>query len=289
MEFIQGLGRGQMVLFPDSLDDYVSEANLVRVFDAYVDSLDMKAIGFSKAEPNEIGRPMYAPQDILKLYIYGYMNRLRSSHHLETESHRNVELMWLLKKLMPDHKTIARFRHDNSTSLKNVFRDFVKLCMKLGLYGKELVAIDGSKFRAVNSKDNNFNEEKLKALISRIDANLEKYLGELDRNDVSDPEASAFPSSKFKEIVAELEKRRSKYQALADELKESGETQKSIIDCDSRRMMSNGKPEVCYNVQTAVDDKHCLIADFDVTNEANDKKQLYSMAKKQRKFWRPTS
>ena len=136
MEFIQGLGRGQMVLFPDSLDDYVSEANPVRVIDAYVDSLDMKAIGFSKAEPNEIGRPMYAPQDILKLYIYGYMNRLRSSRRLETESHRNVELMWLLKKLMPDHKTIARFRHDNSTSLKNVFRDFVKLCMKLGLYGK---------------------------------------------------------------------------------------------------------------------------------------------------------
>lgn len=280
MKYIQGVDRGQMVLFPDNLDDYVSEDNPVRVVDAYVDSLDMKSLGFSKAEPNETGRPMYTPQDILKLYIYGYMNRLRSSRRLETESHRNVELMWLLKKLTPDHKTIARFRHDNSAALKNVFRDFVKLCMKLGLYGKELVAIDGSKFRAVNSKDNNFNEEKLKALISRIDANLEKYLGELDKNDAGDPEVSSFSATQIKEIIAGLENRKSKYQAMAGELKESGETQKSSIDGDSRRMMNNGKPEVCYNVQAAVDGKHCLIADFEITNEANDKKQLFSMAVK---------
>jgi len=280
MEYIQGMDRGQMVLFPDSLDEYVLEDNPVRVVDVYVDSLDMKALGFTKAELHETGRPMYAPQDLLKLYIYGYMNRLRSSRRLETESYRNVELMWLLKKLTPDHKTIARFRHDNSAALKNVFRNFVKLCMKLGLYGKELVAIDGSKFRAVNSKNSNFNEEKLKALIARIDTNLEKYLCELDKNDISDPETSTPSASQIKEIIAELENRKSRYQAMANELKESGETQISTTDGDSRRMMNNGKPEVCYNVQTAVDGKNCLIADFDVTNEANDKKQLSAMAKK---------
>ena len=264
MTYIQGMDRGQMVLFPDSLDDYISDDSPVRVIDAYVDSLEMKALGFSKAEPNETGRPMYAPQDILKLYLYGYMNRLRSSRRLETESQRNVELMWLLKRLMPDHKTIAKFRRENSVALKNVFRDFVKLCMTHGLYGKELVAIDGSKFRAANSKGNNFNEEKLKALITRIDANLEKYLGELDKNDVSGSEANDFSTSPIKEIIEGLERRKSRYQAMIDELKESGETHKSTIDSDSRRMMNNGKPEVCYNVQTAVDGKHCLIAEFEV-------------------------
>jgi transposase len=280
MEYIQGIDREQIVLFPDRLDEHVSEGNPVRVIDAYINSLDMKALGFSKAQPNDLGRPMYSPYDMLKLYLYGYMNRLRSSRSLETESRRNVELMWLLKRLTPDHKTISRFRRDNRSAMKNVFRDFVKLCMRLNLYGKELVAIDGSKFRAVNSKDNNYTDEKLKNLISRIDVNLEKYMAELCQNDQKDQEDSTPSISQIREIINGLKQRKQQYQDMAAELKATGESQKSTIDGDSRRMINNGKFEICYNVQTGVDDKHCLIADFEVTNEANDKKQLSSMAKK---------
>jgi transposase len=207
MKYIQGESREQSVMFPEAMDDYIGENNAVRVIDVYIET------------------PMYSPQDMLKLYIYGYMNRIRSSRRLETESKRNIELIWLLKKLSPDHKTIARFRQENSKQLKNLFRNFVKLCIKLGLYGKELVAIDGSKFKAVNSRERNFNDKKLKERIRRIE-----------------------------------------------------ETQKSLTDPDSRRMMANGRLDVCYNIQTAVDGKNGLIAEFEVTNQANDKGLLCVMA-----------
>ena len=170
MGYITGTDREQITLLPESVDDYVAEDNAVRVIDAYVDSLQLDVLGFSKIKPEETGRPPYAPQDLLKLYVYGYMHRVRSSRRLEAETKRNLEVIWLLRKLTPDHKTIATFRRENAAALKGVFRDFVKLCMGLGLYGRELAAIDGSKFKAVNSTDRNFSAAELNERIKRLTA-----------------------------------------------------------------------------------------------------------------------
>ena len=183
MEYIRGEDREQSLLIPESIEEYVEENSTVRVIEAYVNSLDLKALGFTHSEPAQTGRPSYAPQDMLKLYVYGYMNRVRSSRRLETESKRNLEVMWLLKKLSPDHKTIALFRKDNPEGLKKVFRNFVKLCMKLELYGKELISIDGSKFKAVNAKDRNFTKDKLKERLKRIEEKIEKYMKDLEAGD----------------------------------------------------------------------------------------------------------
>ena len=238
-----------------------------------------KLLGFSAIEPSEVGRPPYLPQDILKLYIYGYMNRIRSSRRLETESKRNVEVMWLIKRLSPDHKTIARFRQANSKALKEVFSHFVKLCMRLGLYGKELIAIDGSKFKAVNSKERNFNDKKLQERIKRIEEKIEKYMNELDKNDTAENTVDKeFSAEEILEILKGLQARKTEYEKISNELERTEETQKSLTDPDSRIMMANGKMDVCYNVQTAVDDKNGLIANFKVTNDANDKRQLSEVA-----------
>ena len=172
MEFISGEGRHQTIMLPDRVDDYVDENNPARVIDAYINNLNLDELGFAKADPNKTGRPMYDPKDMLKLYVYGYMNRIRSSRRLESESKRNLEVIWLLGKLSPDHKTIARFRHDNSKALKNAFRDFARLCLTLGLYGKELLAVDGSKFKAVNSRKRNFTEKQIQDKISKITQRL---------------------------------------------------------------------------------------------------------------------
>jgi len=281
MEFISGADRNQVVFLPDSVDDYVDENNPVRVIEAYVNSLNLSDLGFTKPEPNDTGRPMYNPKDLLKLYVYGYMNRIRSSRRLETESRRNLEVIWLLGKLSPDHKTIARFRHDNASALKNVFRDFVKLCVRLGLYGKELVAIDGSKFKAVNSKDRNFTDKKLQERMARIDARIEEYLHELDSRDSQESTVVGEKSSEeIISIIRELVERKERYQSYADELAQTGESQKSLTDPDSRLMMSNGKMDVCYNVQTAVDAKNKLIVEFEVTNNATDNNQITPMAER---------
>ena len=266
-------------MFPDCLDDYVEQENPVRVIDAYISSLHLKELGFIKAEPNKTGRPMYEPKDLLKLYVYGYMNRVRSSRRLELETKRNLEVIWLMNKLSPDHKTIARFRHDNAPALKNVFRDFVKLCINLGLYGKELISIDGSKFKAVNSKDRNFTEEKLKDRIDRINARIEEYLHQIDEtDDCEDSKAGDKSAEEIQKIITELEGRKAEYQSYRDEMKESGDTQKSLTDSDSRRMTANGKADIYYNIQTAVDAKNKLIVDFKVTNDPFDINQLAKMA-----------
>lgn len=278
MEFISGESRNQITLLPDSIDDYVDGNNPVRVIDAYINSVDLAALGFSHAQPNDTGRPRFDPTDLSKLYLYGYMNRTRSSRRLETETKRNLEVMWLLKRLSPDHKTIARFRHDNAAALKNLFRDFVKLCTKLELYGKELIAIDGSKFKAVNSKERNFNDKKLRERIERIDTKIEEYLRLLEENDAQE---DAVPGGKSAEeigqIINALVQRKDCYQAYMQELEETGELQKSVTDADSRLMMANGKLDVCYNVQSAVDSKNNMIVDFKVTNCAVDKNQLMPM------------
>jgi len=278
MEFISGEDRNQIILLPDNVDDYVDENNTVRVIEAYINSLDMEQLGFSKPAPNDTGRPMYNPKDLLKLYVYGYMNRIRSSRRLETETKRNLEVIWLLGKLSPDHKTISRFRCDNTKALKNIFRDFVKLCMKLNLYGKELVAIDGSKFKAVNSKDRNFGAKKLEDRIARIDAKIEAYLEELNNSDLAEDVVESEKSTdEITKIILELMERKGRYQSYAEELAQTGATQKSLTDPDSRMMMANGKMDVCYNVQTAIDEKNKLIAEFEVTNIVTDKNQLSDM------------
>jgi len=281
MDFISGEDRNQIVLLPDSIDDYVDDNNSVRVIEAYINSLNLANLGFVKPQPNDTGRPMYDPKDLLKLYIYGYMNKIRSSRRLETETKRNLEVIWLLGKLSPDHKTIARFRHDNADALKNVFRDFVKICIKLGLYGKELIAIDGSKFKTVNSKDRNFTDKKLQDRIARIDAKIEAYLRELEDSDQMECVAADEKSPEdIARILTELAERKARYQSYADELAQTDETQKSLTDPDSRLMMANGKMDVCYNIQTAVDEKNKLIAEFEVTNIVTDKNQLSVMANK---------
>ena len=279
MEFIRGADRNQMILFPDSIDDYVDENNAVRVIEAYIDSLELSALGFAKAQPNDTGRPMFAPKDLLKLYVYGYMNRVRSSRRLETESKRNLEVIWLMRKLSPDHKTISRFRHDNAAALKNVFRNFVKLCANLGLYGKELVAIDGSKFKAVNSKDRNFTSKKLQERMARIDVKIEEYLHELNEKDELEDSAEQTKSvEEITEIIAKLSARRTLYESYAADLAQTGETQKSLTDRDSRLMMTNGKTDVCYNVHTVVDSQNKLMIAFDVTNNSSDDNQITPMA-----------
>lgn len=281
MDFISGDDRNQMVLMPECIDDYVDDNNTVRVIEAYIDGLNLAELGFAKPQPNDTGRPMYDPKDLLKLYLYGYMNKIRSSRRLETETKRNLEVIWLLRKLSPDHKTIARFRCDNTAALKNVFRDFVKLCMKLNLYGKELAGVDGSKFKAVNSKERNFTFKKLEERIARIDAKIEKYLQELEESDsLENAKESEKSSEEIAKIITELASRKELYQSYANELEQSGDTQKSLTDPDSRLMMANGKMDVCYNVQTAVDEKNKLIAEFEVTNCAVDNNQLSVMAKK---------
>jgi len=279
MEFIRGEEREQIILFPESLDEYVGDNSPVHVIDAYVNSLDLEALGFSRSEPKSTGRPPYDPKDILKLYVYGYMNRIRSSRRLEAEGKRNLEVIWLLRKLTPDHKTIANFRRDNGAPLKNVFKDFVKLCMKLELYGKELAAIDGSKFKAVNSKRRNFTVDKLKDRLERIDKKIEEYLKELDEADKAEASVEKEKSGEeIGRIVKDLKERKELYQGYAEELTETGETQKSLTDGDSRLMQANGKMEVCYNVQTAVDSKNKLIVEFEVTNKTSDLNQMTPMA-----------
>jgi len=278
MRYIEGVDRNQIVLMPDVLDDYILDSNPVRVVDAYIDSLDLEKLKIG-ALHNDTGRPPYDPKLMLKLYVYGYFNKIRSSRKLEKEAGRNVELMWLLNKLVPDHKTIANFRKDNADALKNVFRDFVRLCRKLGLYGGELMAIDGSKFSAVNSLDNNYNQEKLDDRIKRIDAKLEKYLSEMNDADREESDSPVLSQEQIAAAIKELAERKQVYEGMKSKLGETGENQISTTDPDARRMrQGNGASDVCFNVQTAVDAKNNLIIDYEVTNQCNDKNLLASMA-----------
>lgn len=277
MNYVQGASRGQKTLMPECVDDYINDDNAVRVIDVYIDSLDLNALGFTKAELCETGRPPYAPQDLLKLYVYGYMNRIRSSRRLETETKRNVEVMWLLKKLSPDHKTISRFRSENAKALKGVFRDFVKMCVGLGLYGRELAAIDGSKFKAVNSTDHNLSVKELNERIKRLNNRIDEYLQQLNETDAAE-NITETADADVKEIIERLTDRKNTYEAYLEELTENGETQMSLTDPDARLMKGANGFDVSYNVQTAVDSKNKLIAEFNVTDEGNDQKQLTEMA-----------
>ena len=279
MEHKRGKDRRQSVLFPEIVDEYVSAENPVRFIEAYVESLDLLGLGFEHARVAETGRPPYHPGDMLKLYVYGYLNRTRSSRELEKATHRNVEVMWLLRKLQPDFKTIADFRKDNTEALKRVCREFTLLCKKLNLFGGELVAIDGSKFSAVNHNSRTYTKKKLQQLMKEIDEKIETYFSQLESADTRESTVAVRQTHSLREHIAHLQERKAEMEELQKTLTDSGERQISLTDPDSR-LMTTGKHgnDVCYNVQIAVDAKHKLIVAHDVTNEANDLHQLEPMA-----------
>lgn len=276
MSYVEGESREQRVLFPEALDEYITEDNVVRFIDAFVDGLEMEELGFNRTAAKETGRPPYDPRDLLKLYIYGYVNRIRTGRTLERECHRNVELMWLMRKLRPDFKTITDFRKDNRQAFRGVFRQFVMVCKGLGLLGGEWVAVDGSKFKAVNSGERNFTRKKLERRLKELDHKVERYLDEMDR---SDREESDPPRDKeeLKQKIEKLKERKGRYEELLRELNATGQRQVSLTDPDSRAMALTPRGEVSYNVQTAVDSKYHLIVAQEVTNEGLDNHQLFSM------------
>src|SRR5215204_7787583 len=278
MAHLTGHDRSQTLLLPESLDDYVAAENPVRFIEAFVDSLDLAAVGFARIQPKAIGRPGYAPADLLKLYIYGYLNRTRSSRRLEAETHRNIEVIWLLRHLKPDFKTIADFRRDNHAAFKPVFREFVLLCRRLDLFGRELLAVDGSRLKAVNNKDRNFTRASLAAFIELADAKLDDYLQRLDRSDGAEAATTGARVKGLAEKIAAVRARRARCQAMLERLEETGEDQISLTDPDSRAMAAHTRVAVGYNVQVAVDAKHKLIVEQQVTNQVVDMGQLTQTA-----------
>jgi transposase len=272
-----GLDRSQTLLFPERLEDYIGPENPVRFLDAFVANLDLHGLGFAKAQCATTGRPPYDPAALLKLYLYGYLHRIRSSRLLEGECHRNVEVIWLLGKLMPDFKTIADFRKDNLQPLRGVNRQFTLLCRKLELFGGELLAIDGSKFGAVNARDANFNAAKLEDLVARADARLAEYLEALDGADAAEPAAHALDKSELAAKIAALQEKQEWHKELLGQL-DAEQKQISVTDPDTRKMPTAHGTIVGYNAQVAVDARHKLIAADDVTNQVTDFKQLANVA-----------
>jgi len=280
--FIEGAPRTQSVLLPERLDDWIAEDNPVRAIDAFVDELELRELGFESAEPAETGRPAYHPGTVLKIYIYGYLNRVQSSRRLEREAQRNVELMWLTGRLAPDFKTIADFRRDNGSAIRQVCRRFVQLCREIGLFSEALVVIDGSKFKAVNNRDKNFTARKLRARQQQLDKSIERYLAELDR---ADREPSLVPEVRvehLKEKIAQVKEQMKALDAVGEELAKAPDGQVSLTDPDARSMATSGRGTgiVGYNVQTVVDTKNHLVVAHEVINQGHDREQLASMAEK---------
>src|SRR5215472_5259730 len=270
MTHIAGHDRAQILLLPEALDDYVGHDNPVRFIDAFVDGLDLAAAGFIRQTPKSTGRPGYAPTDLLKLYIYGYLNRMRSSRRLEAETHRNVEVIWLLRQLKPDFKTIADFRRDNRKAFRLIFRQFVLLCRQLDLFGRELIAVDGTRLKAVNNKRRNFTRASLSEFIRRADAKHDDYLQRLDTSDTSEATTSGTRVKNLAEKIAAIRERQERCQAMLAELDRTGESQLSLTDPDSRAMAAHTHVAVGYNAQVAVDAKHKLIVEQQVTNQVVD-------------------
>lgn len=280
MKYIEGYYRDQITFLPECIDDLIGQDNPVRVIDCFVENLDMAELGFQRSIPNSTGRPGYDPRDLLKLYIYGYMNKIRSSRKLMKESGRNIEIFYLLNRLTPDFRTIADFRKDNAKAIQKVFRAFVKICMRLGLYQKELLAIDGSKIRAVNSKNNCYNAEALEKKLANIDAHISEYLSMMDSNDLEETDEEKPAEEEIKAALADLTQRKELYEGYLKELQESGSTQILLTDPEARRMHSKDGFHCCYNVQTAVDKGSHLIADYEVTNQNTDQGLLLQVAEK---------
>jgi transposase len=279
--FIEGQQRSQSVLFPEQLEDWISEDNPVRAVDAFVDELDLVQVGFAGARPADTGRPAYHPAVLLKIYIYGYLNRVPSSRRLEREAQRNVELMWLTGRLAPDFKTIADFRRDNGTAIRKVCREFVELSRQIGLFGEAVVAIDGSKFKAVNNRDKNFTPHKLKARMQQLEDSIARYLNDLDRADREPASVPAARVSQLKEKIATVKEQVRKLRCIEQQLHETPDQQISLTDPDARSMATSGRGTgiVGYNVQAAVDTEHHMIVAHEVTNVGHDRAQLTAMSK----------
>lgn len=277
--FIEGEARTQATLFPDQLDDYVTEENAVRVIDVFIDGLDLAVLGF-KTEPADTGRPAYHPSTMLKLFIYGYLNRLQSSRRLEREAGRNVELMWLLGRLAPDFKTIADFRKNNTKAITRVCREFVLICRKLNLFTESLVAIDGSKFKAVNNRNRNFTQAKIKFRLKQIDESIARYLGQIATEDRVELATSKNKVERLEKKIGKLKKEVDQLNKIQAQLNDVPDKQISLTDPDARSMATSGRGTgmVAYNVQAAVDSKHHLILAHEVTNQGHDRAQLANMA-----------
>jgi transposase len=280
MGYINGTTRGQSILFPNTLDDYVGENNVVRAIAAFVEYLDFEELGFVRGEPAGTGRPGYDPRMLLGVYIWGHLNRVRSSRRLERECGRNVELMWLSGLLRPDFKTLCRFRQENPEAISRVLMRFRVWCEGAGLFGKELVAIDGSKFKAVNSKERNVTQGKLAKLIEREKAAADRYLAQLEEADAEDEGNEVeLTAEELKKKIGTIEESLKEHEGLLKEMKENGEKQRSLTDPEARLMRTSKGMDVCYNVQTAVDSKHKLIVEVEVTNAPVDQELLPEMAK----------
>ena len=281
--FVEGADRGQSMLFPECLEDWIDEDNPVRVIDIFVDELDLGELGFSGVDPKATGRPSYHPSALLKLYVYGYLNRVQSSRRLEREAGRNVEVMWLTGRLVPDHKTIADFRKDNGRAIRQVCTRFVALCRTMGLFAEASVAIDGSKFKAVNNRDKNFTRAKMQRRMAQIEESVARYLHQLDSADRQEPSlARTAKTIRVKEKIAKLKEEMQRLEALDVRMLATPDQQISLTDPDARSMATSGRGSgvVGYNVQVAVDTKHHLIVTHEVTNVGNDRSQLASVAKR---------
>jgi len=278
--FIAGFDRSQTTLFPDRLEDWIDEGNPVRVVDAFVDTLDLNCLGFERATSAATGRPGYHPAILLKLYIYGYLNRVQSSRRLEREAGRNVEVMWLLGRLVPDHKTIADFRKDNGGQIRKVCSQFVELCRRIGLLSVASVAIDGSKFKAVNNRDRNFTKAKMVRRMQQIDDSVGRYLHQLDSADRQEPTAAiASRVERLHDKIGKLREEMQRLKALEAQMLDASDEQISLTDPDARSMATSGRGSgvVGYNVQTAVETDHHLIVAHDVVQTGSDRAQLVAM------------
>lgn len=280
--FVEGEDRRQATLLPDCLDDYVTEDNPVRVVEAFIDELDLAALGFAGIVPEMTGRPSYHPATLLKIYLYGYLNRIPSSRRLERETQRNLELMWLTGRLMPDFKTIADFRRDNGPAIRAACAQFVVLCRQFNLFTRAVVAIDGSKFKAVNNRDKNFTVAKVAKRIEQVEGSIAHYLAALDRADRQDSDVAEARTSRLKEKIDSLCRQMQSLQEMEKQVEAAPDSQISLTDPDARSMATSGKGTglVGYNVQMAVDAEHHLIVAHEVTNVGNDRTQLVSMGQK---------
>ena len=274
--FVEGEDRRQATLLPDSLEDYVTEDNPVRVIDVFIDELDLGALGFAGVVPEATGRPAYHPATLLKIYLYGYLNRIQSSRRLERETQRNIELMWLTGRLMPDFKTIADFRRDNGPAIGAACAQFVVLCRQFNLFTRAVVAIDGSKFKAVNNRDRNFTVAKVAKRIEQVEASIARYLSALDQADRQDDDMAEAKTVRLKEKIAGLRRQMQSLKEMGRQVEAAPDKQVSLTDPDARSMATSGKGTgtVGYNVQAAVDAEHHLIVAHEVTNVGSDRAQL---------------
>lgn len=278
MRYIEGEDRYQKTFFPESLDDYITENNPVRFIDAFIENLDLRDLGFVHSETKDTGRKPYNPGDILKLYIYGYLNRVRTSRSLEKLTHQNIEVIWLMRKLKPDFKTIADFRRDNGKAIKQVLKKFTILCRQLGVLGSEIIAVDGSKFKAQNSEQRNYSKNQLEYMLKKAEDKVNEYLEQLKSNDLQEPEVTRMSAEELESKIKLIKERTKQYKEHLLEMEQSGDKQISISDPDSRKMRTRNGKQISYNVQIAVDEKNKLIIANDVTNEGNDLNQLHNMA-----------